>query len=414
MTAPIKIALAGISGFGDAYLDALLPNLSAWGVDFVGAVDTVPQRCRRLSELRDLGVQIHPSVQSLFAAVPVDLFMIATPIHQHAPQTCFALQHDANVFCEKPLAGTLDDAVRMLQCERASRGFVGIGYQWSYSQAVQTLKQDVMSGALGRPERLRALAFFPRSLAYFRRNDWAGRVTTDAGVGVLDSPVNNATAHYLHNMLYVLGAARETSASPASVQAELYRANSIENYDTAAVRCVTEDGVEVLFYTTLASRDRRGPALRYEFERATVEFDANAGSQLTARFRDGRTKSYGNPNHDRSEKIRQAVDSVRTGQPLACGIAGALPHTLCVVGAQESVPNVTEFPDTLRTLLALDGDVIVTVPGLADALTDCYARACLPAEHGQLAWSRAGRVVTVNAEPDSVRRLHVPKAPAAV
>ena len=29
---------------------------------------------------------------------------------------------------------------------------------------------------------------------------------------MFDSPLNNATAHYLHNMLYVLGAMRETSA----------------------------------------------------------------------------------------------------------------------------------------------------------------------------------------------------------
>lgn len=409
MSSTVKVALAGISGFGDAYLDALLPNGRAWGVDFVGVVDTVPQRCRRLQELKDRGMPVHPTIQSLFAATSVDLMMIATPIHQHAPQTCFALQQGANVLCEKPLAGTLDDAMRMLQCQRNAKGFVGIGYQWSYSQAVQSLKRDVMAGVLGRPRRLRAMAYFPRSLAYFRRNDWAGRVTTDSGAGVLDSPVNNATAHYLHNMLYVLGPTRETSASPGMVQAELYRANAIENYDTAAVRCVTECGTEVLFYTTLAARDRRGPTLRYEFEDATVEYDFNNAAQLVARFRDGRVKNYGNPNQDRSEKIRQAVEAVRTGEPLACGIQGALPHTLCVVAAQESVSAVTEFPDTHRTLLALDGDVIVTVPGLAEALSECYERGVLPAEHGQLAWAQGGRRVDLGL-PTWTQRRHQPAA----
>ena len=47
---------------------------------------------------------------------------------------------------------------------------------------------------------------FPRPLSYFKRNDWAGHLRTPAGEDVLDSPLNNATAHYLHNMLYVLGA----------------------------------------------------------------------------------------------------------------------------------------------------------------------------------------------------------------
>jgi hypothetical protein len=57
-----------------------------------------------------------------------------------------------------------------------------------------------------------------------------------AGLGIFDSPANNATAHFLHNMFYLLGATRETSAAPAVVQAELYRANAIENFDTAAIR----------------------------------------------------------------------------------------------------------------------------------------------------------------------------------
>jgi predicted dehydrogenase len=340
-------------------------------------------------------------VPALFASAPVDLLMIATPIHQHAPQTCYALGQGASVLCEKPLAGTLEDALRMLKCQREAspRQFVGIGYQWSYSQAVQGLKRDVMAGVLGRPVRLRALALFPRPLAYFRRNDWAGRVTTDGGAGVLDSPVNNATAHYLHNMLYVLGETRETSATPAWVQAELYRANAIENYDTAAVRCVTEGGAEVLFYTTLAARDRRGPVLRYEFEQAVVEYDFAESPRMVARFRDGRVKDYGNPNQDRSEKIPQAIDAVRTGAPLACGIAGALPHTLCVVAAQESVPAVAEFGDSMRTVEVLEGgDAIVTVPGLGEVLGECYERGVLPAESGKFAWARGGRRVEVGAD----------------
>jgi hypothetical protein len=167
------------------------------------------------------------------------------------------------------------------------------------------------------------------------------------------------------------------------------------------------------FDTTLASRDRRGPMLRYEFDDAVVEYDYQAAPQLVARFRDGRVKNYGNPNQDRSEKIRQAIDAVRTGEPLACGIAGALPHTLCVVAAQESVPAVTEFPDTHRTLLALDGDVIVNVPGLAEALADCYERAVLPAEHGRLGWAQAGRRVDLR-QPTWSQRRRQQSATAAV
>ena len=131
---------------------------------------------------------------------------------------------------------------------------------------------------------------------------------------MLDSPVNNATAHYLHNMFYLLGKSPQASAMPVTVEAELYRANDIENYDTAAIRAIVECGTEVLFYTTHATPERRGPLSCFEFERAIVEYDAGGAGQFVARFHDGRTKSYGQPTLDRHEKIWQAVDSVRAAR----------------------------------------------------------------------------------------------------
>src|SRR5690348_5349682 len=112
MTAPaeINITLAGIGGYGDLYLEAFLPREKSLDAKLVGVVDPWPNRCKHLADLRARNVPIHSSLQTLFAAGKIDLLMIATPIHLHAPQTCFALQRNTNVLCEKPLAGTLNDA----------------------------------------------------------------------------------------------------------------------------------------------------------------------------------------------------------------------------------------------------------------------------------------------------------------
>ena len=47
-------------------------------------------------------------------------------------------------------------------------------------------------------------------------------------------------------MFFILGSGNSSDAYPAAVQAELYRARDIENYDTAALRCWTQGGVEIL------------------------------------------------------------------------------------------------------------------------------------------------------------------------
>ena len=87
---------------------------------------------------------------------------------------------------------------------------------------------------------------------------------------ILDSIANNAAAHFLHNMFYVLGGGLNRSAVLRQVTAELYRANAIENFDTAAIRAVTAGGVETLFLATHATGSTLGPNLCYEFERATI------------------------------------------------------------------------------------------------------------------------------------------------
>src|SRR5262245_11155446 len=99
MSSKVKVALVGIAGYGDAYLTALLnrnqPQQQA-DFDLVGVVDPMPQRCRYLDELSSRGVKIHGDLNSLYTEVTPDLVMMATPIHLHAPHTCFALERGSN------------------------------------------------------------------------------------------------------------------------------------------------------------------------------------------------------------------------------------------------------------------------------------------------------------------------------
>jgi predicted dehydrogenase len=326
------------------------------------------------------------------------LAIIATPTHLHAPHTCLALAAGANVLCEKPLAGSLQDAAKMAAAERESKRFVAIGYQWAFSDVMQSLKREILRGTFGRPKRLKTLVYFPRSSSYFTRNAWVGRIKTVSGEQVLDSPVNNATAHYLQNMLYLLGSSRQTSASPRVVQTERYRANAIENFDTAAMRVITECGVELLFYTTHAVPDRIGPICEMEFEDATVTFDGGRRSSVLARFRNGAVRNYGRCEIDHTDKIDQCIDSVRSGISPACGIPAAIAHTLCVIAAHDSPSPIHTISEQFHRPIGAGNDVLLTIDGLSDAFQRCFHQDVLPGEAGQAPWA-------LSSEPVDTRSL---------
>ena len=382
----VTVALVGIGGYGEFYANRLLNSADAHDVRFVAAIDPQPNRSAYWDALQAARIPIYDDLEAFYRVAMADLVVIAAPIHLHAPFTCQALSQGSNVLCEKPLCATLEEAQSMAAAEKQAGRFVAIGYQWSFSEPIQALKHDILDGAFGRPLRLKTKTLWPRPASYFRRNDWAGRIRTAGGQWVLDSPANNATAHYLHNMFYVLGERRESSARPVTVQAELYRANPIENYDAAAIRIVTEAGTEILFYTAHPVKEEIGPAMHFAFERGTVDHVRHQGS-VQARFRDGRTKRYGDPDAGVELKLWQAVDAVRTGAPVACGIDAALSHTLCINAAQAS--HITPFPQEMLRREERAGDHLIWVEGLQSAFEACYDGNSLPAAEAGIPWAVA-------------------------
>jgi len=395
MDETVTIALAGICGYGSFYVRHILDEGGARNVRLVAAVARRPERCPRLDEIKAAGAEIYHDLEEFYNAGNADLVIISSPIQLHCPYTCMALENNSNVLCEKPLSGSVQDGLEMAESEKNSEGFVGIGYQASFSDAVQALKRDILAGDFGRPLRLKTLREAPRKTSYYARNDWAGKMRSEDGAWILDSPVNNANAHFLHNMFYVCGDSRETSAKPVEVRAELYRANAIENYDTAALRCRTENGTEILFYTSHAVPSDVGPVSLYEFEEGVISQMKGCGTGFTARLKNGEVREYGSPFEGGANKIWQCVDSVRTGEPVVCGIEAALSQTVCMSGAQESMPEIAEFPsDHVTTSEEEEGRSLVWVKGLQEAFMQCYARSLLPSEQG-VEWACEGKTISL-------------------
>ena len=318
----VTIALVGIGGYGEWYAAELFDSAAQHGAKLVAGIDPYAERSSVFGEFQQRNIPIYPDLEQFYEREFADLVIVSTPIHLHAPHTHRALEQGSNVLCEKPVSGTIQEGLSMLKAERDTGKFIAVGYQWSFSPAILELKKDIQAGLLGQPRCLKTKVFWPRTDGYYGRNQWAGRQKI-ADRWVLDSPVNNATSHYLNNAFFILGSGLGTSTNPSSVQAELYRAREIENYDTAALRCMTEDGVEILFFTTHSTQETIGPIIEYKFDDAVVTFESGSDTGFVARFINGHEKEYGNPDckEDYWWKIWESVDAVLSRGAVACGVA---------------------------------------------------------------------------------------------
>lgn len=386
---PVSVTLVGIGGMGFYYAKALLEDFSREKVNLLTAVDPYPERSALFKELKRKNIPVYPLLHdALDPALLPDLVVISSPLQYHVEQSLQAIEAGCHVLCEKPLAATIQDADRLIRDKAGQDQWIGMGYQWSYTAAIQELKRDIMGGRFGKPVRAKAFYLWPRDAAYYSRNDWAGRLKDKDGRWVLDSPAQSAMAHDLHNLLYLLGDEVSRSAEPVEILAELYRAYPIENYDTVACRAVTREGIELLFYASHATPETRGPFFSLEFEKATVSYGEET-KEIMALTSTGAEITYGSPESENPfKKLVDAVAAVRNPRSPVCGPEAARVQTLCVNGIQDSVDEIIRFSRPM--LQQRKGEC--WAEGLSEAFYSCYKEGTLPGESG-FSWAHPGKRV---------------------
>jgi predicted dehydrogenase len=81
-----------------------------------------------------------------------ELTLVLTPPHLHCAQTEMAFTYGSHVLCEKPMASSSAECVRMLESARVANRVLAIGMIRRYFPAFAQLRDLVKSGALGRLE----------------------------------------------------------------------------------------------------------------------------------------------------------------------------------------------------------------------------------------------------------------------
>jgi predicted dehydrogenase len=329
----------------------------------------------------DNNIPIYKDIKEFYESNTVDLAIISSPIHFHKEQMLYALSQGSHVLCEKPLCATEKDGLEMIEATEKKGLKVGIGYDWSYSDAILDLKKDIINGEYGPVKRMKTLVLWARDLKYYQRNNWAGKRVDKSGNYILDSVANNATAHYLHNMFFLLGDEIEKSAVPKSMKAELYRANDIENFDTCVFNIKTNNDVELLFAASHAVKEHDMPSFHIEFEGAVVRYGDDTNGEIAA-FKDGKKiKKYGSPETDDiMKKLWFIMSCIKDGGNVTCPTRAAFSHTLCITAA-DSDARILDFPEEIvATWTSKENNEGVYVIGLSEILKECYSEWEMPYE----------------------------------
>jgi predicted dehydrogenase len=331
-------------------------------------------------------VTLHDSFDAILKDQQIEAVFLPVPIHLHRPMTEQALAAGKAVLVEKPASGCVQDVDAMIAARDRARLPVLVSFQDTYDPTILSLKRAILDGVVGRVQSATVVGCWPRDEAYYRRTFWAGKIQ-HAGTWVLDSPLSNAFAHYLHLTFFLLGRQENTWADLKSVESELYRVYDIENYDTTSQRFIAS-GVPVLTLLTHACQTNVGPFIRIIGERGTIEIDLNERiaridnettgprqMQLSATPRDAAIIAFAR--HIRGLPVNAALST----------LDAARVHVVAANGASQAAIVKSLAANHFAIAPSADGERQRIIPDIEQTLLACAEREVMLDESGLVPWS---------------------------
>jgi len=163
MSAPLKIGVIGLGRMGQLYARTLATQVS--GVRLYAVADVGEQARKQVTE--SFGVShAFSNANDLMALPELDAVVIATPTSSHYDMVIAAASAGKAIFCEKPLALTLEETRSALEAVARAQVTLQVGFMRRFDAGYKKAKALIDGGLIGSPVTFKSLSrdpFCPRT-----------------------------------------------------------------------------------------------------------------------------------------------------------------------------------------------------------------------------------------------------------
>jgi predicted dehydrogenase len=325
--------------------------------------------------------------EAVAAADDVDVVSVVVANPLHRPIVEGLLDAGKHVLCEKPMAPTVEDAEAMVAAAKASGRETGIGFVFRRSPAIGAIREQLASGAMGRPLHFNGhywcdYGVDPRGPMSWRYKGGPGSgALSDIGSHLIDlsefvcGPIRSVRGAVLST--FVTERALPAGAAVGHAAAELSDVTEpVENEDLVTFTATFESGATG---TLSASRSAYGLANSLGFELFTssgaATFDLARAGEFG--FIDG--APAGPTQGFRQVLVGPAHPYLTGGLPMDFPGVGYGQNDLFTFQARafleqvagvEGLPRLASFEEGLHNIRLLDAVVASAKAGGADVTVD--------------------------------------------
>ncbi len=211
----IRVALVGCGRISKNHFDAIE---RVAGLQLVSVCDVDAERAKEAGEAQ--GVPSFTNIETMFAEVPSDAVVIATPSGLHPQLGIIAAKANRHVISEKPMGISLAAADALVQACDDNGVKLFVVKQNRLNPAIQLLKRAIDRGRFGRIYLANCTVHWTRPQEYYDQAPWRGTWEFDGGAFM------NQASHYVDLIQWLVGPVESIMAKTATL------ARKIEAEDT--------------------------------------------------------------------------------------------------------------------------------------------------------------------------------------
>jgi predicted dehydrogenase len=158
----VRVGVIGVGQIGKIHLDNYR---SIDGAEVVAVADLNEDEARRVAAQHGVP-DVYTDLAQLLARDDIQAVDVCLHNNLHMPVTVAALEAGKDVYCEKPMAGSYADALRMSEAARDLGRRLSIQSGFTFSPETRAAKELVDAGALGRIYHARSVGHRRRGRPY--------------------------------------------------------------------------------------------------------------------------------------------------------------------------------------------------------------------------------------------------------
>jgi myo-inositol 2-dehydrogenase/D-chiro-inositol 1-dehydrogenase len=159
MSASVAVGLIGAGWIGRFHGESVALRIP--GTRLVAVADPAPGAAASLIERVSPDSRAYTDALELIADPTVEAVLISTPASTHTDLVVAAAEAGKHVFCEKPMALTLEDADRAIGACAANNVALQVGFNRRFAADFTAAHDVITAGGIGTPQLLRSLTRDP-------------------------------------------------------------------------------------------------------------------------------------------------------------------------------------------------------------------------------------------------------------